>query len=253
MPYATWTNPKTGITYRYFSKPNHGREGHKILGKRLGEVVDQIAKDIETKYEVPADRVQIRVKGIRIIRPQTLAKMKQRGRELMAQYGPNGQNVLHRFQRGQISTSQIRNAALARRRKAMKRMEAWKGREAALRYGTKSIRRGVGAVTGDSWFRRRKQPENIYDLGPGISAPLMTQAEMTAAYPKIYSPSPYPTKWQKFTGGTRKAPALVEEKYSDIMPYVEYPALPEEISNRRERVTSNYNTRSRRNKPYNLM
>lgn len=176
MPYKVFVDKK-GRSHRWFNKPTYHREGHKELGQRLGKSVDDIAKWIEDNFEVPADRVQIRVKGIRIIKPETLAKMRARGKMLYDAYGPGGAGVLKNFKTMSFSEKQqiARNAALARSMKAERRLGTWKGGTKAYenrrmkkyikiarkvgRFNNSKINQGLGYTTGPYYTPR----ENAID------------------------------------------------------------------------------------------
>lgn len=139
MPYKTWTNHKTGKTYTYFAKPNNHREGHKRLGKRVGEHIARIEQELSDKLEIPPERIQVRVKGIRIIRPETLKKMQERGKMLYREYGPSGKNKLWNYRTmkedGRLTPAFIaynaKKAGQKRTEKALKRAYTWNDYEAA--------------------------------------------------------------------------------------------------------------------------
>lgn len=119
MPYhrGTYTN---GKKYAIFYKRSGKREGAKQKGARIGTQIDDIRKAVADQLDVPNNQVIVRVKGIRIRKPATVAKQRAMGKALR-KYAYSVGKLWPKYEKGHQMTGEER--AKARATKSRKRYQ----------------------------------------------------------------------------------------------------------------------------------
>lgn len=179
------------------------REGHKEMGVRIGKEIGTLQAMVADKLAVPNNRVLIKVKGIRIRTPATVAYQRAVGQWLAATF-PN-----NRFKKGDPklrSQAWKENRYVRTKMHTARRLHAWKGKPATENFLYKANMPGGikapwkrGAFKG---FRKPpgssgiKRPKDIFawkrGFGGGSNATPMTMISAPVKSGPPSRPAPIP-------------------------------------------------------------